>query len=63
MRSIGALLRCSRATAISGSAQSRIGQWFNTAAFAQPAAFSFGNESRTDPVLKAAGINNPGRRS
>jgi hypothetical protein len=44
--------------AISGSAQSRIGQWFNTAAFAQPAAFSFGNESRTDPVLRAAGINN-----
>jgi hypothetical protein len=45
-------------TALSGSAQSRIGQWFNTAAFAQPAAFSFGNESRTDPVLRAAGINN-----
>jgi hypothetical protein len=45
-------------TAIDGSAQSRIGQWFNTAAFAQPAAFSFGNESRTDPRLRAAGIAN-----
>jgi hypothetical protein len=44
--------------AISGPAQSRLGQWFNTAAFAQPAAFTFGSESRTDPVLKAAGINN-----
>jgi hypothetical protein len=43
---------------IDGSAQSRIGQWFNTSAFAQPAAFTFGSESRTDPVLKAAGINN-----
>lgn len=44
--------------AIGGSAQSRLNQWFNTAAFAQPAAFTFGSESRTDPVLRAAGINN-----
>jgi hypothetical protein len=43
---------------LGGSAQSRIGEWFNTAAFAQPAAFTFGNEPRTDPVLKAAGIAN-----
>jgi hypothetical protein len=44
--------------AVSGSAQSRLGQWFNTAAYAQPASFTFGSESRTDPVLRAAGINN-----
>jgi hypothetical protein len=43
---------------MSGSAQSRLGEWFNTAAFAQPLAFSFGSESRTDPVLKAGGIAN-----
>jgi hypothetical protein len=43
---------------ISGSAQSRLNEWFNTAAFAQPAAFTFGSEARTDPVLRAAGIAN-----
>jgi hypothetical protein len=45
-------------TAIGGPAQSRLSEWFNTAAFAQPTAFTFGNEPRTDPVLRAAGINN-----
>jgi hypothetical protein len=48
----------SSSVAIGGSAQSRLAQWFNTAAFAQPAAFTFGNESRTDPVLRAAGVAN-----
>jgi hypothetical protein len=48
----------SSTVAISGSAQNRLSKWFNTAAFAQPAAFTFGSESRTDPVLKAAGIAN-----
>ena len=43
---------------ISGSAQSRLAEWFNTAAFAQPPSFTFGSEPRTDPVLRAAGINN-----
>jgi hypothetical protein len=45
-------------TGMSGSAVSRINEWFNTAAFAQPASFSFGDESRTDPHLKAEGIAN-----
>ncbi len=43
---------------MSGSAQSRLYEWFNTAAFAAPAAFAFGSESRTDPVLRADGIAN-----
>jgi hypothetical protein len=43
---------------VPGSAQSRITGWFNRAAFAQPAAFTFGNESRTDPVLRGPGIAN-----
>lgn len=42
----------------SGSAQSRINDWFNVQAFQQPAAFTFGSESRTDPTLRAAGIAN-----
>jgi hypothetical protein len=43
---------------ISGSAQSRLAEWFNTACFVQPPPFTYGNESRTDPNLRAAGIAN-----
>jgi hypothetical protein len=43
---------------ISGSAQSRLNGWFNTSCFTQPAAFTFGSESRLDPVLRSAGIAN-----
>ena len=32
--------------------------WFNTACFTQPADFTFGNENRVDPSLRAAGIAN-----
>jgi hypothetical protein len=42
----------------SGSAQSRINQWFNTSCFSLPAAYTFGTESRTDPVLRGPGIAN-----
>jgi hypothetical protein len=43
---------------ISGSAQSRINQWFNTACFSLPAPYTFGNESRTDSSLRGPGIAN-----
>lgn len=43
---------------VDGSAQARIAGWFNTACFVQPPAFTFGNEGRTDPDLRSAGIAN-----
>ena len=43
---------------VSGTAQSRLNGWFNTACFTQPGPFAYGNEGRTDPSLKSAGINN-----
>ena len=43
---------------VSGSEQSRINHWFNTSCFTQPASFTFGDESRTDPNLRAAGLAN-----
>ncbi len=43
---------------ISGSAQSRLNEWFNTSCLSQPAAFTFGSASRTDPHLEAPGIAN-----
>jgi hypothetical protein len=43
---------------MSGSAQSRLNSWFNTACFVQPAPFTFGNEGRTDASLRAPGIAN-----
>ena len=44
--------------AITGSAQSRVNEWFNTAAFSQPSTFALGNEPRLDPLLRSAGIAN-----
>lgn len=41
-----------------GSAQSRIGRWFNTSAFTLPASFTFGNASRTMPDARSHGIAN-----
>lgn len=43
---------------VDGSAQSRLSRWFNTSCFVAPPAFTFGNESRTDPNLRAHGIAN-----
>lgn len=38
--------------------KSRLNQWFNTACFNAPLDFTFGNESRVDPTLRADGVNN-----
>jgi hypothetical protein len=43
---------------LSGSAQSRLTGWFNVSCFTVPAAYTLGNESLTDPVLRGPGINN-----
>ncbi len=44
--------------ALNGSAESRLGEWFNTSDFTVPAPFTYGNESRVDPVLRSQGIQN-----
>jgi hypothetical protein len=44
--------------AISGSAQARLNEWFNTACFTQPPPFTFGDENRNDPTLRSDGVNN-----
>jgi hypothetical protein len=41
---------------MSGSATSRLNEWFNTSCFTQPDAFTFGNEPRLDPTLRAPGV-------
>jgi Carboxypeptidase regulatory-like domain/TonB dependent receptor len=43
---------------ISGSATSRLNEWFNTSCFTFPGNYAFGNESRVDPTLTSQGINN-----
>lgn len=43
---------------LSGDVTKRLGEYFNTACFTVPAAFSFGNESRTDGAIRAPGIAN-----
>jgi hypothetical protein len=41
-----------------GSAQSRLNQWFNTSCFTVPAAYTLGNEGRSDARVRGPGINN-----
>lgn len=50
------ILGCHKST--SGGAVPRLNHWFNTACFTQPPAFTFGNEPRVDPELRAPGIAN-----
>jgi hypothetical protein len=41
-----------------GDREQRLGEWFNTACFAPPPAYGFGNEARVDPQLRQDGVNN-----
>ncbi|HXK03242.1 MAG TPA: DUF2012 domain-containing protein [Verrucomicrobiae bacterium] len=41
-----------------GAAQDRLLQWFNTACFTVPAAYTLGNEGRNDARVRGPGINN-----
>jgi hypothetical protein len=43
---------------LSGSAVSRLNQWFNTSLFSQPAAYTYGNAGRSSPNIRAQGQNN-----
>jgi hypothetical protein len=45
-------------TNVSGSATSRLSGWFQTMCFTAPADFTFGDEPRVDPRLRAQGISN-----
>jgi hypothetical protein len=47
---------CNKSAPSGGSA--KLSEWFDTACFTSPADFTFGNESRTDPSLRASGVNN-----
>jgi hypothetical protein len=43
---------------LDGSAQSRLGQWFDTSAFSAPGPWRFGNAGRTMPDARSHGVNN-----
>ncbi len=43
---------------LSGDAHQRLDRWFDTSVFSQPAAFTFGNSSRTSPDIRNDHINN-----
>lgn len=43
---------------LTGSAQSRLNQWFDTSVFTQPPAFTFANASRTTSDIHSHGANN-----
>jgi hypothetical protein len=54
---------CAKATSGGASARVRSGLaggngWINSSCFTQPAPYTFGNEPRVDPTLRAAGVAN-----
>jgi len=50
--------RISTGSKLTGPAQERLTRWFDTSAFAVPAAFTFGNSSRTTPDFRTHGTAN-----
>jgi hypothetical protein len=52
------LAACPHGANLSGSAESRLNEWFNTTCFVQPPAFTFGNVSRTLPNTRTDGLSN-----
>jgi hypothetical protein len=51
-------IRLLQPAALDGPVQDRLNHYFDTSAFAVPAAFTYGNSSRTAPDVRAPGINN-----
>src|SRR5579872_1998940 len=47
-----------QSAALSGSIESRLNEYFNSAVFSQPAPFTFGNTGRTLPDVRGPGVNN-----
>jgi hypothetical protein len=43
---------------LSGPVEDRLGQYFDTSVYSQPAAFTFGNEPVVSPVLRAPAVRN-----
>ncbi|MGH9657065.1 MAG: TonB-dependent receptor domain-containing protein, partial [Bryobacteraceae bacterium] len=50
--------RVSKGRPVTGAIQSNLNAAFDTSAFAVPAAFTYGNSSRTAPDLRTHGVNN-----
>ena len=50
--------RVTKGEELSGRAQDRLLRWFDTSAFAVPAAFTYGNSSRTTPDFRTHGTAN-----
>jgi Carboxypeptidase regulatory-like domain len=44
--------------AVNGSPESRLNEWFDTSVFSAPSAFTYGDESRVNPILRSEGIEN-----
>ncbi len=52
------LQACPNGAGLSGSATSRLNEWFNTSCFSQPPTFTLGTVSRTLPSIRTDGLHN-----